>query len=141
MPRNESKRDAGSSGVMSNGSQTETVRVARQMRFTSLAEIEAKEPVIRDYVRRAIAVEEAGLGVDFAEGRDLPVPGEREEKFAAMPELKAAWEALTPGRRRAYTGCLFLGLGLGMVFDKTGAGVLIGLGAGLLLEYFWGHRA
>lgn len=88
--------------MMSNGSQTETVRVARQMRFTSLAEIEAKEPVIRDYVRRAIAVEEAGLGVDFAEGRDLPVPGELEEKFAAMPELKAAWEALTPGRRRAY---------------------------------------
>ena len=37
-------------------------------------------------------------------------------------------------------GCLFLGLGIGMVFDKTGAGVLIGLGAGLLLEHLWGQR-
>ena len=85
--------------------QTEAVRAARQMRFTSLAEIEAKEPVIREYVRGAIAVEEAGLRVDFSEGRDLPVPGELEEKLAAMPELKAAWGALTPGRRRAYILC------------------------------------
>lgn len=82
--------------------QTETVRAARQMRFTSLAEIEAREPIIRDYVHRAIAIEEAGLKVDFSEGQDLAVPDELEQKFAEMPALRAAFEALTPGRRRAY---------------------------------------
>ncbi|ADU50774.1 Domain of unknown function DUF1801 [Thermaerobacter marianensis DSM 12885] len=82
--------------------QTETVRAARQMRFTSLEEIEARQPIIRDYVHRAIAIEEAGLKVDFSKGRDLPVPDELEQKFAEMPALRAAFEALTPGRRRAY---------------------------------------
>lgn len=82
--------------------QTETVRAARQMRFTSLEEIEVREPIIRDYVRRAIEVEKAGLKVDFAAGRDLPIPAELEQKFAEMPALRAAFAALTPGRRRAY---------------------------------------
>lgn len=34
-------------------------------------------------------------------------------------------------------GCLLVGIGLGMLFGHTGAGTLIGLGVGFLLEYFW----
>ena len=36
--------------------------------------------------------------------------------------------------------CMFLGIGLGMLLDHTAAGVLIGLGTGLLLEALWKRR-
>lgn len=32
-------------------------------------------------------------------------------------------------------GSLLLGVGIGMFVDNTGAGALVGLGAGLILEY------
>lgn len=34
-------------------------------------------------------------------------------------------------------GCLLVGIGLGMLFGHTGEGTLIGLGVGILIEYFW----
>lgn len=37
------------------------------------------------------------------------------------------------------TGCLMLGLGLGMLVGNTGAGVMIGLGVGFILEYVTGR--
>ncbi|HEY8416197.1 MAG TPA: hypothetical protein VIK99_10560 [Thermaerobacter sp.] len=37
-------------------------------------------------------------------------------------------------------GCMFIGLGAGLLLDNAGAGVLIGLGAGLLLEALWQRR-
>ncbi len=37
-------------------------------------------------------------------------------------------------------GCLLIGVGLGMLFGHTGAGSLIGLGVGFLLEFFWSGR-
>lgn len=37
-------------------------------------------------------------------------------------------------------GCMLVGIGLGMLFGKTGAGTLIGLGVGFLLEFFWAKR-
>lgn len=32
----------------------------------------------------------------------------------------------------AFVGCIVLGIGLGMIFDKEGAGMMIGLGVGFL---------
>ena len=34
-----------------------------------------------------------------------------------------------------FTGCLFLGMGIGMFFEKTIAGTLIGLGVGFLAVF------
>ena len=32
----------------------------------------------------------------------------------------------------AFVGCIMLGLGIGMMFDNAGAGVIIGIGIGFL---------
>lgn len=81
--------------------QTENVQSARQIRFRSVAEIDARENMIREYLQRAIEVEKAGLKVDFSQ-RKLEFPEELEQKFAEDPAFKAAFLALTPGRQRAY---------------------------------------
>ena len=82
--------------------QTENVQAARQIRFADLAEIEALEPVLKEYIREAVEVEKAGLQVPMKTTSEFAVPEELEEKFARDPDFLAAFEALTPGRQRAY---------------------------------------
>ena len=82
--------------------QTENVQAGRQIRFTSLPEIIGMETVLKAYVEEAIAVEKAGLEVDFKNSTDFKIPGELQDKFAEIPALKTAFAALTPGRQRAY---------------------------------------
>lgn len=81
--------------------QTENVQAARQLRFTSLAEIEKQERVVKAYIKEAIAVEKAGLKVEYRKKPDA-VPEEFQNRLEKMPALKKAFEALTPGRQRAY---------------------------------------
>lgn len=82
--------------------QTENVQSGRQIRFTSARQITGMENVLSDYIHAAIEVEKAGLKVDFAKSRDLVYPEEFQARLNADPALQAAFEALTPGRRRAY---------------------------------------
>ncbi|WP_010676784.1 YdeI/OmpD-associated family protein [Bacillus timonensis] len=82
--------------------QTENVQAARQIRFTNVQEIVEKEPIIKAYILEAIAVEKAGLKVELKKTEDYEVPEELQTKFNEMPTLKTAFEALTPGRQRAY---------------------------------------
>lgn len=78
------------------------VQAGRVMKFASTKEIAAKASIIRAYVREAMVVEKAGLRVEKKKTSDFVVPAELEVKFKEQPELKRAFEALTPGRQRGY---------------------------------------
>jgi uncharacterized protein YdeI (YjbR/CyaY-like superfamily) len=54
------------------------------------------------YVKEAIEVEKAGLKVNFKRTSQFRVPEEFQDKLAERPALKTAFNALTPGRQRAY---------------------------------------
>ena len=82
--------------------QTENVQSARQIRFTSADEIVEMEPVLKAYIKEAIEVEKAGLKVDFKKTAEFNMPEEFQNKLDEIPALKTAFEALTPGRQKAY---------------------------------------
>ena len=82
--------------------QTENVQSARQIRFTSAREIVALAPTLKAYIYEAIEVERAGLKVPLKKTSDFVVPEEFQIKLDENPALKTAFEALTPGRQRAY---------------------------------------
>lgn len=79
----------------------ENSRSAMKIVFRSAAEIQAAEGRITAYVDEAIEREERGEQVEFAKD-DLALPDELVEALAADPELAAAWDVLTPGRRRSH---------------------------------------
>ncbi|MGG3436542.1 YdeI family protein [Bacillus subtilis] len=83
--------------------QTENVQAARQVRFTNVQEINKLENILKAYIHEAIEVEKAGLKVDVNKNIELNIPEELQNKFDEIPALKTAFEALTPGRQRAYT--------------------------------------
>jgi len=83
-------------------SQTENTQATRQIRFTDVEEIVEMEPIIKAYVNEAIEVEKAGLKVDYKKTSEFIIPEEFQNKLDEIPALKTAFEALTPGRQRAY---------------------------------------
>jgi uncharacterized protein YdeI (YjbR/CyaY-like superfamily) len=82
--------------------QTENVQAARQIRFTNVQEIVEMETILKAYIYEAIEVEKAGLEVNFKKNSEFIIPEEFQNKFDEIPALKTAFEALTPGRQRAY---------------------------------------
>ncbi|WP_026695484.1 YdeI/OmpD-associated family protein [Peribacillus kribbensis] len=82
--------------------QTENVQAARQIRFRNARQIAEMEDTLKAYIQEAIEVEKAGLKVEFKKHTEYSIPEELESKFAEMPDLKTAFEALTPGRQKAY---------------------------------------
>ncbi len=82
--------------------QTENVQAARQIRFTSAQEIVEMEAILKACIYEAIEVEKAGLKVDFKKNAELRFPRELQNKLDEIPTLKTAFDALTPGRQRAY---------------------------------------
>jgi uncharacterized protein YdeI (YjbR/CyaY-like superfamily) len=82
--------------------QTENTQAARQIRFTNVREIVEMAPILKAYVQEAIEVEKAGLKVDFKKTTEYKIPEEFQNKLNEIPALKTAFEALTPGRQRAY---------------------------------------
>ena len=82
--------------------QTENVQAGRQIRFTSVSEIAKMKSVLKAYIQEAIEVEKAGLKVEFKKNTELVFPEEFQKKLDENPALKTAFEALTPGRQRAY---------------------------------------
>ena len=75
-------------------------RSARRMQFTSVDEVQRAAKSIGAYVVAAIEIEESGAQVGPPEELDLV--DELRERLDQDPELRKAFEALTPGRQRAY---------------------------------------
>ncbi|MEB2781313.1 YdeI family protein [Algoriphagus sp. C2-6-M1] len=82
--------------------QTENVQAARQIRFTDVKEIVAMKPILKACIYEAIEVEKAGLKVALKKTKEYAVPEEFQVKLDENPDLKHAFEALTPGRQRGY---------------------------------------
>ncbi len=82
--------------------QTENTQAARQIRFTNVREIVEMEPILKAYIYEAIEVEKAGLKVNYKRTSEFVIPEEFQNKLDEIPALKTAFDALTPGRQRAY---------------------------------------
>ncbi len=82
--------------------QSEHVQAGRQVRFTNIREIVQMELMLKALIYEAVEVERAGLKVNFIKHTALVYPEEFQNKLDEIPALKTAFEALTPGRQRAY---------------------------------------
>jgi uncharacterized protein YdeI (YjbR/CyaY-like superfamily) len=82
--------------------QTENVQAARQVRFTNPRQVVELEPILKAYIHEAVEAEKAGLKVDYKKTTEFNMPEELINKLEAVPGLQDAFEALTPGRQRAY---------------------------------------
>jgi len=78
-------------------------RAARVLRIASVGDITSREASIRAVLQDAIKHAEAGTKVNFARDRAAePLPDEWLTIREQDPELGAAFDALTPGRRRGF---------------------------------------
>jgi uncharacterized protein YdeI (YjbR/CyaY-like superfamily) len=79
----------------------ENTQVVRVVRFTSVEQIVALEPILKAYIQEAIEIEHAGVKVKLKKKLEA-IPEEFQRQLDEIPELKQAFTALTPGRQRAY---------------------------------------
>jgi uncharacterized protein YdeI (YjbR/CyaY-like superfamily) len=80
----------------------EHTQAGRWVRFTSSREISALKPTLRRYIDDAIQLQKSGRKVPLKKASEYVIPEELQDKLNASPKVKAAFEALTPGRRRSY---------------------------------------
>jgi uncharacterized protein YdeI (YjbR/CyaY-like superfamily) len=80
----------------------EHTQAGRWIKFTSAKEITAMQSILRNYIYEAIEVEKSGKKVSLKKASEYAVPEELQARLDAAPELRAAFEALTPGRRKSY---------------------------------------
>ncbi len=87
--------------LVSNGPNSQS---AKRLEFTSVAQIKKHEPVIKKYIKEAIAIEKRGLKVSSQKKMVKPymLLQELKGEFNSNPKLKEAFYSLTPGRQRAY---------------------------------------
>jgi uncharacterized protein YdeI (YjbR/CyaY-like superfamily) len=82
--------------------QTKNTQAGRQIRFTNVREIVEMGTILKAYIYEAIEVEKAGLKINFKKTKEFIIPEEFQNKLDENPALKTAFDALTPGRQRAY---------------------------------------
>lgn len=80
----------------------EHTQAGRWVKFTSVKEITALQTTLREYLYEAIALEEAGKKVAMKKAAEYAIPEELQVRLDDDSTLKAAYEALTPGRRKSY---------------------------------------
>jgi uncharacterized protein YdeI (YjbR/CyaY-like superfamily) len=74
----------------------------RWFKFASAREIAEMKSVVKAYIREAIEVEKAGLKVKLKKTSDLKIPEELQTMLDEFADFRIAFDALTPGRQRAY---------------------------------------
>jgi uncharacterized protein YdeI (YjbR/CyaY-like superfamily) len=82
--------------------QTQNVHAARQLRFTSVSEINKCEQIITSYLFEAIEIEKSGLKIEVEHDNELHITPEFYEKVNSDKEFELAFDMLTPGRKRGY---------------------------------------
>lgn len=82
--------------------QTKNVQAARQIRFTTVEEIKKLQDNVKRYIHEAIEIEKAGLEVKMKKTSDYDFPEELRRALKGSPDLKKAFDNLTPGRQRGY---------------------------------------
>lgn len=82
--------------------QTENVQSARQLRFKSFDEVIKNKTTIKAYIKEAITISKSGLKVELKKTIEYKIPEEFQTALDDMPELKTAFQSLTPGRQRGY---------------------------------------
>jgi uncharacterized protein YdeI (YjbR/CyaY-like superfamily) len=80
----------------------ENTQASRMFEFTSVTEILALKATIKAYIFEAISVEDLGLKVEMKDNTQLEFVEELYAKFEQNAAFKAAFQALTPGKQRAY---------------------------------------
>lgn len=80
----------------------ENTQSARLIKFTDVREIIKMKSILKATIFEAIELEKAGLKVKFKKKSEHPIPIEFNNKLKIDPALKSAFDALTPGRQRAY---------------------------------------
>ncbi|MEY2924687.1 MAG: hypothetical protein RLZZ337_1235 [Bacteroidota bacterium] len=82
--------------------QGENTQSARVIPFTNVQQIIELEPIIKSYIYESIEAEKLGLKVEFTDNKNINLVEELVGVLNQNPSLKQAFEALTPGRKRAY---------------------------------------
>ncbi len=75
-------------------------RSALRICFTSTDDVTRLADTVTEYIAEAVAVEEAGL--EMPPAPEVVLVDELQDRLERDPAFKAAFEALTPGRRREY---------------------------------------
>jgi uncharacterized protein YdeI (YjbR/CyaY-like superfamily) len=80
----------------------ENSQSVKMVKFTNLQEIVKLKLILREYIYEAIEVENLGLKVETKKLSDLVFAEELIQVLSDDEVFKTAFEALTPGRQRAY---------------------------------------
>src|SRR6185503_11167975 len=81
----------------------EHTQSGRWIKFTSVEEISALQSTLAKYIYEAIELEESGQKVKLKKPSEFPVPEELKALLDSDATLRAAFEALTPGRRKSFS--------------------------------------
>jgi uncharacterized protein YdeI (YjbR/CyaY-like superfamily) len=82
--------------------QTKNVQAARQIRFSSVADINTQKAAVKTYISEAIAVEKSGAKVVMKSVAQFDAPQEFQERLDDDPKLAEAFHSLTAGRQKGY---------------------------------------
>jgi uncharacterized protein YdeI (YjbR/CyaY-like superfamily) len=82
--------------------QTKNVQAARQIRFSSLADVTKQRAAITAYIKQAIAIEKSGAKVQMKSAAQFQAPEEFRRRLDDDPRLAEAFHSLTPGRQKGY---------------------------------------
>ena len=80
----------------------EHTQAGRWIKFAALGEIASQQSTLSDYLYEAIALEESGKKVVLKKPSEYAIPEQLQTRLNDNAALRAAFEALTPSRRKSY---------------------------------------